>query len=152
MKKIGLFLIIGVFLITLTGCGTLFRKAAEERSKKEIEKKTGVKVETGKGVKVKDIPKELIYPGSKATGRSSFSSATGKSIAVTFSTSAGLDKIKAYYDSKPGKEGWQETFKQEGTDEVNYILSKGEQVNATINAKSQAGKTTISLTYYKATK
>jgi len=138
--------------MTLGCCGKMMERAMEEA----IEQEGGGDVDldigglTGGGKPPKDLPKELVYPGSKATFSLSGGEEGETGGMASFETSASVEKVKEYYEGLESKgwksEGVMETSSDEGESYM-VTLSKGDFSDLITIAEGEDGKTAIGMIY-----
>ncbi|NLI97788.1 hypothetical protein GX441_03905 [bacterium] len=128
-------------------------KMAERALERGLESQGGGDVDiniTGKAPK--DLPKELVYPGSKFLGSFSGSGAEGVGGIATMETSASVSTVSKYYEKLESK-GWSNegvlTGSSEEGDSYIITLKKG-NLSAVVTVSvsdDNANKTTIGIMY-----
>ena len=133
--------------LILTGCA----KQSQEQARKELEKKTGVKTETGKKVEVRDLPKEFLYPNAVAKSRTSVKTGQTETITTTFETLHSMDKVKDFFDQKPDSRGWEESSRPAISGGLSYLFTKGD-LRSTVILTEHANKIVITFSFNKPSK
>ena len=144
--KMGLIVFLGLAL-TITGCA----KQTQEKAKKELEKQSGVETQIGKKVKVKDLPKEFLYPKAKAKSRTSVKSGETETITTIFETPHSMDMVKDHFDDEPDLRGWDQNFRQATEGGLSYMFMKGD-LRSTVILTEHAKKTEITFSLNKPSK
>ena len=136
----------------LSGCCSLFNRAASNATEKAIEKATGVDVATeGEEIDTSKLPSELIYPGAKATGSFSAGSDEEGFVSIIFETSDSYDQVRDFFLNVSGWEVASKAENQEnGNNVFNMMLTnKADNIGANVTIAQDNGKVTITVVTFK---
>lgn len=148
---IGLIAILSLSFV-LSGCFSLFNRAASKVTEKAIEKATGVDVATeGEDIDTSKLPPELIYPGAKATGSFSLGSDEEGFASIVFETSDSYDNVRDYFLNISG---WEVASKAESQEDGNNVFNimltnEADNIGVNVTIAQDKGKVTITVVTFK---
>jgi len=150
MKKTLILMMVGIIIAGFTlGCCNPER-FAERIVEKAIEAEGGDDVDIDIGGKIPaDVPKELVYPGSKVEASMTMSSAEGEGSTLVLSSKSSISRVVLYYKGLK-KKGWEIQMEMFGSSDDGeggmLALVKG-SFGAVVTIGEDDGKTSILIIY-----
>lgn len=151
MKKTLILAMLGLIIagFTLACCNPerMAERVGERMLEEVMEEEGGdVDIDVGENVKVPaDMPKDLIYPGSKAVSTLSIQKEGKEVTTVQFETRSSVTRVITYYKGLTNK-GWESALMASGSEGGEFILQKG-NMGAIVTVTESDGGTTIGVVY-----